>query len=104
LTAPPGNAEGEEQVMRSCKDTSSGRLTAWLLFLWFYCLRLTGREVRKLQELAYPGTMNVFKLAGSLVSGVRQPNAMFGLPNQRVGQTFGSGGPRAFQLAMRIQL
>jgi len=26
----------------------------------------------------------------------------FGLPNQRVGQTFGSGGPRAFQLAARM--
>ncbi|HEU0185228.1 MAG TPA: hypothetical protein VFS27_07940, partial [Blastocatellia bacterium] len=26
----------------------------------------------------------------------------FGQPNQRVGQTFGSGGPRAFQLAARI--
>src|SRR5262249_12522548 len=26
----------------------------------------------------------------------------FGLPNQRVGQTFGSGGPRAFQLAGRL--
>jgi hypothetical protein len=26
----------------------------------------------------------------------------FGLPNQRVGQTFGSGGPRAFQIAARM--
>ncbi|HEU4390598.1 MAG TPA: hypothetical protein VFV34_22535, partial [Blastocatellia bacterium] len=26
----------------------------------------------------------------------------FGQPNQRVGQTFGSGGPRAFQLAARL--
>jgi hypothetical protein len=26
----------------------------------------------------------------------------FGQPNQRVGQTFGSGGPRAFQSAARI--
>jgi len=26
----------------------------------------------------------------------------FGKPNQRVGQTFGSGGPRAFQLAARL--
>jgi hypothetical protein len=26
----------------------------------------------------------------------------FGLPNQRVGQTFGSGGPRAFQIAARL--
>ena len=28
--------------------------------------------------------------------------ASFGLPTQRVGQTFGSGGPRAFQLAARF--
>jgi hypothetical protein len=27
----------------------------------------------------------------------------FGLPTQRVGQTFGSGGPRAFQVAGRFQ-
>jgi len=26
----------------------------------------------------------------------------FGKPNQRVGQTFGSGGPRAFQIAARV--
>jgi hypothetical protein len=28
--------------------------------------------------------------------------ASFGKANQRVGQTFGSGGPRAFQLAARL--
>ena len=28
--------------------------------------------------------------------------ATFGKANQRVGQTFGSGGPRAFQIAARI--
>jgi hypothetical protein len=28
--------------------------------------------------------------------------ATFGQPNQRVGQTFGSGGPRAFQVAARV--
>ena len=28
--------------------------------------------------------------------------ATFGKANQRVGQTFGSGGPRAFQLAVRV--
>jgi hypothetical protein len=28
--------------------------------------------------------------------------ATFGKANQRVGQTFGSGGPRAFQLAVRL--
>ncbi len=43
-----------------------------------------------------------FNLVGSVVGGVTQPNPAFGLPNQRVGQTFGSGGPRAFQFAARI--
>ena len=28
--------------------------------------------------------------------------ATFGKPNQRVGQTFGSGGPRAFQIGARL--
>ena len=28
--------------------------------------------------------------------------ATFGKANQRVGQTFGSGGPRAFQIAARV--
>jgi hypothetical protein len=31
------------------------------------------------------------------------PPCPFGQPNQRVGQTFGSGGPRAFQLAARVE-
>jgi hypothetical protein len=28
--------------------------------------------------------------------------ASFGKANQRVGQTFGTGGPRAFQIAARV--
>jgi hypothetical protein len=43
-----------------------------------------------------------FNLTGTVVNGVAQPNPAFGLPNQRVGQTFGSGGPRAFQVAARV--
>ncbi len=43
-----------------------------------------------------------FNLAGSTVNGVTLPNPAFGAPNQRVGQTFGSGGPRAFQFASRL--
>jgi hypothetical protein len=45
-----------------------------------------------------------FNLAGPATTtpGALGPNDAFGKPNQRVGQTFGSGGPRAFQLAARI--
>jgi hypothetical protein len=45
-----------------------------------------------------------FNLAGPATAtpGVLGPNDAFGKPNQRVGQTFGSGGPRAFQLAARL--
>jgi len=40
-----------------------------------------------------------FNLAGP-APGIA--NSVFGLPNQRVGQTFGTGGPRAFQVAARL--
>jgi Carboxypeptidase regulatory-like domain len=43
-----------------------------------------------------------YNLVGPVVGGVTQPNSAFGQPNQRVGQTFGSGGPRAFQFAARL--
>jgi hypothetical protein len=45
-----------------------------------------------------------FNLAGPATTtpGTLAPNPAFGVPNQRVGQTFGSGGPRAFQLALRL--
>jgi hypothetical protein len=45
-----------------------------------------------------------YNLAGPVdpVTQERLPNPSFGLANQRVGQTFGTGGPRAFQLAARL--
>ena len=43
-------------------------------------------------------TSNVSNVNFNLLS----PPGVFGQPNQRVGQTFGSGGPRAFQLAARV--
>jgi hypothetical protein len=43
-------------------------------------------------------TSNVSNFNFSLTT----PSA-FGQPNQRIGQTFGSGGPRAFQLAARVE-
>jgi hypothetical protein len=63
-------------------------------------LRLIG-EVFNIFNVSNVAGFN-FNLAGSVVNGVTLPNPAFGLPNQRVGQTFGSGGPRAFQLAARI--
>jgi hypothetical protein len=44
-------------------------------------------------------TSNVSNVNFNLLS----PPGVFGQPNQRVGQTFGSGGPRAFQLAARAE-
>jgi hypothetical protein len=63
-------------------------------------LRLIG-EVFNIFNVSNVSNFN-FNLAGSVVNGVTQPNPAFGLPNQRAGQTFGSGGPRAFQLAARL--
>jgi Carboxypeptidase regulatory-like domain len=46
---------------------------------------------------------NVFNVSNvsNFSFGLLTPST-FGLPNQRVGQTFGSGGPRAFQFAARM--
>jgi len=44
-------------------------------------------------------TSNVSNVNFNLLS----PPGVFGQPNQRVGQTFGSGGPRAFQIAARAE-
>jgi hypothetical protein len=64
-------------------------------------LRLIG-EVFNLFNVSNVASFN-FNLAGTtLPSGAVIPNGVFGQPNQRVGQTFGSGGPRAFQLAARL--
>src|SRR5262249_18067081 len=63
-------------------------------------LRLIG-EVFNIFNVSNVAGFN-FNLTGSVEKGVTLPNPAFGLPNQRVGQTFGSGGPRAFQLAARI--
>jgi hypothetical protein len=66
-------------------------------------LRLIGEvfNIFNISNLSNAGGFN-YNLAGSVVNGVTQPNPAFGKPNQRVGQTFGSGGPRAFQLAARL--
>lgn len=60
-------------------------------------LRLIG-EVFNIFNVSNVSNFN-FNLVGPASGG---PNPVFGLPNQRVGQTFGSGGPRAFQLAARL--
>src|SRR5215475_1768085 len=44
---------------------------------------------------------NVFNISNVANFNFNQAGP-FGKPNQRVGQTFGSGGPRAFQLAARL--
>jgi Carboxypeptidase regulatory-like domain len=66
-------------------------------------LRLIG-EVFNIFNVSNVANFN-FNLAGPAIPttpGVLRPNDAFGQPNQRVGQTFGSGGPRAFQLAARL--
>ncbi len=62
-------------------------------------LRLIG-EVFNLFNISNVENFN-FNLAGPPGPTVL-PNPAFGLPNQRIGQTFGSGGPRAFQFAARL--
>jgi len=53
-------------------------------------------------------TSNVSNFNLNLVTPVTQDprtgefRSIFGKPNQRIGQTFGSGGPRAFQIAGRF--
>jgi hypothetical protein len=63
-------------------------------------LRLIG-EVFNIFNVSNVTNFN-FNLSGALVGTQRLPNASFGLPNQRVGQTFGTGGPRAYQIAARL--
>ena len=63
-------------------------------------LRLIG-EVFNLFNFSNVSNFN-YNLVGTVVGGVTQPNSAFGQANQRVGQTFGSGGPRAFQFAARL--
>jgi hypothetical protein len=65
------------------------RVTKTFRFKEEAALRLIG-EVFNIFNVSNLSNFN-FNLAGP-----------FGQPNQRVGQTFGSGGPRAFQSAARI--
>jgi hypothetical protein len=66
-------------------------------------LRLTRRiRIRGPVQVSLTGDVfNLFNVANLTgYSGVlNQPN--YGLPSARVGQVFGSGGPRAFQFAAR---
>lgn len=49
----------------------------------------------------FGGTLNAYIRPAGTTPG-RDPNFTFGLPTGRVNPIFGSGGPRAFQLAARI--
>src|SRR5262249_28130127 len=60
-------------------------------------LRLIG-EVFNIFNVSNLSNFNFNQAA--VTTNPNQP--VFGAPNQRVGQTFGSGGPRAFQLAARL--
>jgi hypothetical protein len=77
------------------------RLTKTFRFKEKVDLRLIG-EVFNIFNVSNVSNFN-FNLVGTVLpSGDALPNRAFGQPNQRVGQTFGSGGPRAFQLAARL--
>jgi len=64
-------------------------------------LRLIG-EVFNIFNVSNVANFNFNLVGTALPSGAVLPNDAFGKPNQRVGQTFGSGGPRAFQFAARL--
>jgi hypothetical protein len=68
------------------------RVTKTFSFRERYRLRLIGEAFNIFN------TSNVSNINFNLLS----PNGVFGQPNQRVGQTFGSGGPRAFQIGARV--
>src|SRR5262249_43760577 len=67
------------------------RVTKTFSFRERYKLRLIGEA------------FNIFNTSNvsNFNFNLRTPS-VFGQPNQRVGQTFGSGGPRAFQIAARV--
>jgi hypothetical protein len=68
------------------------RVSKTFSFLERYRLRIIG-EVFNVFNTSNVSNFNLNLLAGP---------GVFGQPNQRIGQTFGSGGPRAFQIAGRF--
>jgi hypothetical protein len=46
---------------------------------------------------------NIFNFGNLTGDSFDLTNSTFGQPQQRIGQTFGTGGPRAFQFAGRFQ-
>jgi len=49
----------------------------------------------------YSGTLNAYIRPTATAAG-RNPDLTFGQPTGRVSPVFGTGGPRAFQLAARL--
>jgi hypothetical protein len=57
----------------------------------------------RVRLIAFGEVFNLFNVANLLGYGVNIANsAQFGQPGERFTQIFGSGGPRAFQLGMRV--
>jgi hypothetical protein len=83
VTLPPNYALGDNFSSQDVRVTKTFR------FKEKVDLRLIGE------------VFNVFNISNVANFNFNQAGP-FGKPNQRVGQTFGSGGPRAFQLAARL--
>jgi hypothetical protein len=66
-----------------------------------YRLRLIG-EGFNIFNTSNVSNFNLTLPTGPVLLKTPPPTSAFGQPNQRIGQTFGSGGPRAFQIAARV--
>ncbi len=99
----PGIALPADYQLGDLFSSQDLRVTKKFRFREKVDLRLIG-EVFNIFNISNVALFN-FNLAGPAnpaTPGVLAPNPAFGIPSQRVGQTFGSGGPRAFQLALRL--